>query len=55
MGIDPCGYSHKSFRIGMACTVLENQCVVKGGKEGVTYVDCGIEYMEQSGRWTNSE
>ena len=54
VGVNPSEYAHKSFRSGMACTVLENQGVVKGGKDGIFYTYTVMEYLEQVGRWTNS-
>ena len=51
--LNPSGYAHESFHYGMACTVLENLGVVKGGKDGVFYADSLMEYLEQTGRWTN--
>ena len=55
LGYDPSGYAWKSFRTGMACTVLENQGVLQGGKGGAIYADTHIAYVEIAGRWTNSE
>ena len=52
---DPEHYAHKSFRSGMACTVLHNQGLLKGRVGGVFYADSIIEYVESVGRWTNSE
>ena len=55
VGIDSSRFAHKSFRIGMACQVLENQRIVRGGKDGVPIADCLMVYLETVGRWTNSE
>ena len=55
IGVDPSPYAHKSWRIGMACAVLLNQAEVKGGKDGIFDAQSVMEYIEQNGRWTNSE
>ena len=55
IGVDPFPYAHKSWRIGMACAVLLNQAEVKGGKDGIFDAQSVMEYIEQNGRWTNSE
>ena len=50
--VDPRGYAQKSFRFGMACTVLQNQRNLGGGVE---YADFLLEYIEVVGRWTNGK
>ena len=55
VGVNPSGYARKSFRIGIACTALENQGGLQGGKGGVFYANAHIEYVERVGRWTISE
>ena len=52
VGEDETSYAHKSFRYGMACTVLLNQCEMAGG---VVYCDRLLDYLEIVGRWTNSK
>ena len=52
--VDPTKYAHKSWRSGMACTVIHNQAVIKGGKDGLFYGDSLMQYIEANGRWTNS-
>ena len=52
VGVDPAPYAQKSFRFGMACTVLENQ---RNLGDGVEYGDFLLEYIEVVGRWTNGK
>ena len=52
VGIDDSGYAQKSFRIGMACTVLAN--LSKLG-DGLGYTDSGLEYVGMAGRWADLE
>ena len=55
LGIPTVGYAFKSFRSGMACTVANKQGIVKGGVLGAFYADSFMLFIQQAGRWTNTE